>query len=126
MAQFVLLKRTAYHSTDGSIIDEKLSSYVSSDHRVYARRKANIMMICEYDRLLKYIEKRRFLDETKSIVLDSKSINTDRSRAFINFRESSRVRGKNIMPNYLYTSVEWILIPTKFLEFDDNGKVYTL
>ena len=120
MGRFVMIKHTVYHSTNGSIIDQNFKTWVVSNWQKAAKRDAIIRMNYEYEKLMRYIEKRRFLDETRMITLDSSSIDNEKVRAFINFREAARIIGENLMPGYLYTSVEWILTPTKFLEHDWN------
>lgn len=123
MGRFVMLKHTVYHSTDGSIIDQDFKSCVICGWQKGTKLKANRRLNDEYGKLLKYIEKHRFLDETEMITLDSSFIDNKQIYAYINFREASRLRGKDFMAGYLYTSVEWRLIPTKFLEYGNNDKL---
>lgn len=123
MGRFVMLKHTAYYSTDGHIIDQNFKSCVICGWQKGAKCMANQRLNDEYEKLLKHIEKRRFLNETEMITLDSSFIDNNQIYACVNFREASRLRGKDFMTGYLYTSVEWRLIPTRFLEYGNKGRL---
>ena len=121
MAKYIMLKHTVYHATNGTILYHDLTAYLASGS--FAGYIVKKRIHDEYNKLLKYIEKRRFAGEMDHITLDSKFIKDDLTYASINFREASRLRGKDFMLSYLYTSVEWRLVPTKQLELEGKDKI---
>ena len=121
MAKYIMLKHTVYHSTSGAILYDDLKSYLASGS--FAGYIVKKRIHDEYNKLLKYIEKRWLSGDSTYITLDNKFIKDDLTYASINFREASRLRGKDFMAGYLYTTVEWRLVPTKQLELEGKDKI---
>lgn len=105
---YILIKRTTYVTNKDDVLESTTRAYYTN-----AKREAVKKLIDDYNKLIKYIDKRSSLykmGEDNAISKQYAWLSESAGKAEMCFREMSRIRGDKYDPAYWATKVSYEIV----------------